>query len=108
MPKLKTVSPKKYESMPEQAKQDITKLAKELLKYTGKPYQFKRMLVTVCEKMYAEGIAAALGGNVVESGRCINVDYGEKYEMTCPYCGETYDIDIEAMLPDDEDYGVKV
>lgn len=105
---LKVVNPAKYENRyNEQAKQDITKLSKKLLEYKDKPYMFKRILSTICEKMYAEGMAAALGGDVVEAGRCINIDYGEKYVMTCPYCGEMFDINIEAMLPEEDGYGVK-
>lgn len=107
---LKILSAAEYEKKyDETAKADIAKLSKILRGYISKPYMFNRVLASICEKMYAEGIAAVTGGEVVETGRCINVDYAEKYFMQCPYCGESFDIDLKPLLGDEgEGYAVNV
>lgn len=107
---ITTVSPKKYEELPEQTKQDMADLTRKLRSMRDKPYEFKRTLYTAMTYMYNLGMSAmAEGSVVVEEGRCIPIDKGQKWEIACPYCHEMFDINLEAMLPQDtEEMAVKL
>ena len=101
-------SPKSYSEMPENKKWYVGKIAKYLLESVHKPYEFERKLMACMDKMYMEGLAAVTDGEVVEEGRCICIDRGIDWEIACPYCGEVFDINMEGMLQDSEEYKVKL
>lgn len=105
---IQAVSQKTFDALPESVQKDMAKMTKELRSHYDKPVDFKRYFYSALIKMYNEGIAAAMGGEVVEEGRCVNIDKGIEYEVICPCCGETFDINLEGMLEASESYAVKV
>lgn len=105
---MKVISPNAYEQLPQEIKDACEGMAKDLLDTVRKPYKFKRMLQTICEKMYNEGVASVVGGDVVENGRCLVIERGTKWFIDCPHCGNTLEIDVESMLPKEEGYSVKI
>lgn len=90
-------------SIPAEDAAVMEKMAKDLRKYKDSPIKFRNELYASLIYMYNLGIRSVIGGEVVETGRCVHIEEGSQWEMTCPFCGETYDIDMEAMLPKNDD-----